>query len=99
MMAILQNGVIYLVPFLVIITVIVTIHELGHFLTARAFEHHRRMLSLNRLVGLGQRALGQRAPGDNGRAAARFQQCRQQTKAGDYVRSAHGFLQRRASNR
>src|SRR5271169_3176920 len=37
MLAFLVNAVFYVVPFLVIITVIVTIHELGHFLTARAF--------------------------------------------------------------
>src|SRR5690606_29711166 len=27
----------YVVPFLVVLTVVVTVHELGHFLTARAF--------------------------------------------------------------
>src|ERR1043165_5571649 len=37
MMALLQNAPLYVVPFLLVITVIVTIHELGHFLTARAF--------------------------------------------------------------
>jgi regulator of sigma E protease len=37
MMAPLENAAIYIVPFLLIITFIVTIHELGHFLTARAF--------------------------------------------------------------
>ena len=37
MLAFLANAAIYVVPFLVVITVIVTIHELGHFLTARAF--------------------------------------------------------------
>ena len=36
MPALLANVALYIVPFLVIITVIVTIHELGHFLTARA---------------------------------------------------------------
>ncbi len=38
MMAFLQNAPIYVVPFLLVITVIITIHELGHFLTARAFK-------------------------------------------------------------
>ena len=28
---------IYVVPFLLVLTLVVTIHELGHFLTARAF--------------------------------------------------------------
>jgi len=37
MMAFLQNAIFYLLPFLFVITVIVTIHELGHFVTARAF--------------------------------------------------------------
>jgi regulator of sigma E protease len=37
MLAFLANAAVYAVPFLVIITVVVTIHELGHFLTARAF--------------------------------------------------------------
>ena len=37
MMAFLQNAVFYVLPFLLVITVIVTIHELGHFVTARAF--------------------------------------------------------------
>ncbi|MFI4935173.1 MAG: M50 family metallopeptidase [Caulobacterales bacterium] len=37
MLGFLANAAFYIVPFLVIITVIVTIHELGHFLTARAF--------------------------------------------------------------
>ena len=36
MLAFLANAALYVVPFLVLITVIVTIHELGHFLTARA---------------------------------------------------------------
>jgi regulator of sigma E protease len=36
MLAFLTNAAIIIVPFLVIITFIVTIHELGHFLTARA---------------------------------------------------------------
>ena len=37
MLAILANAAIYVVPFLIVITVIVTVHEFGHFLTARAF--------------------------------------------------------------
>ena len=37
MMAFLQNATYYVLPFLLVITVIVTIHELGHFVTARAF--------------------------------------------------------------
>jgi regulator of sigma E protease len=37
MLAFLANAALYVAPFLVIITLIVTIHELGHFLTARAF--------------------------------------------------------------
>ncbi|HEY1752371.1 MAG TPA: M50 family metallopeptidase [Caulobacteraceae bacterium] len=37
MLAFLANAAIYVVPFLLIITVIVTVHEFGHFLTARAF--------------------------------------------------------------
>jgi regulator of sigma E protease len=37
MLAFLANAALYVVPFLVIITFIVTIHELGHFLVARAF--------------------------------------------------------------
>ncbi len=37
MMAALQNAIVIVVPFLIVITVIITIHELGHFLTARAF--------------------------------------------------------------
>jgi regulator of sigma E protease len=36
MVAILQNLILVVVPFLAIITLIVTVHELGHFLTARA---------------------------------------------------------------
>ncbi|MHB8530368.1 MAG: M50 family metallopeptidase [Caulobacteraceae bacterium] len=35
-MAILQNVAAYVVPFLAVITLIVTVHELGHFLIARA---------------------------------------------------------------
>jgi regulator of sigma E protease len=37
MMAFLQDAIVYVLPFLLVITVIVTIHELGHFVTARAF--------------------------------------------------------------
>jgi regulator of sigma E protease len=37
MIALLQNLFLVVVPFLAIITLIVTVHELGHFLTARAF--------------------------------------------------------------
>jgi regulator of sigma E protease len=37
MLAFFANVALYVVPFLVMITLIVTIHELGHFLTARAF--------------------------------------------------------------
>lgn len=36
MLAFLANATLYVVPFLLIITVIVTVHEFGHFLTARA---------------------------------------------------------------
>ena len=36
MLAFLQNAVFYVVPFLLVITLIITIHELGHFWTARA---------------------------------------------------------------
>ena len=37
MMALLQSAVEYVVPFLLVISLIVTIHELGHLLTAKAF--------------------------------------------------------------
>jgi regulator of sigma E protease len=37
MMAFLQDVTVYVLPFLLVITVIVTIHELGHFVTARVF--------------------------------------------------------------
>ncbi len=37
MMAVLQGVFLNIAPFLLVITVIVTVHELGHFLTARAF--------------------------------------------------------------
>jgi regulator of sigma E protease len=36
MLTLLENAALYVVPFLAVITFIVTIHELGHFLTARA---------------------------------------------------------------
>ena len=37
MLAFLANAAVYIVPFLVVITAIVTVHEFGHFLVARAF--------------------------------------------------------------
>ena len=37
MMAFLQNAIVYVAPFLMVITLIVVVHELGHFLTARLF--------------------------------------------------------------
>jgi regulator of sigma E protease len=37
MMAFLQSALVHVAPFLIIISLIVTIHELGHFLTARVF--------------------------------------------------------------
>ncbi len=37
MIVTLQNAFLTIVPFLVVITIIVTVHELGHFVTARAF--------------------------------------------------------------
>ncbi len=37
MMAFVQNAIFYVLPFLLVISLIVTIHELGHFLVARAF--------------------------------------------------------------
>jgi regulator of sigma E protease len=37
MLPFLANAAIYVIPLLIVITVIVTVHELGHFLTARAF--------------------------------------------------------------
>jgi regulator of sigma E protease len=37
MIAILQNAFIYVVPFLLVITAVITIHEFGHFLAGRAF--------------------------------------------------------------
>ena len=38
MLNILGQILIYIVPFLLVLTAIVTIHELGHFLIARAFR-------------------------------------------------------------
>jgi regulator of sigma E protease len=38
MMAILQSAIVHLGPFLLMISLIVTVHELGHFLTAKAFR-------------------------------------------------------------
>jgi regulator of sigma E protease len=37
MMAFLQSALVYVAPFLIVISLIVTIHELGHLLTAKAF--------------------------------------------------------------
>lgn len=37
MMGFLQSAVDYVAPFLIVISLIVTVHELGHFLTAKAF--------------------------------------------------------------
>jgi regulator of sigma E protease len=37
MLAFLANAALYVIPFLLLITVIVTVHEFGHFITARAF--------------------------------------------------------------
>ncbi len=37
MLGVLGQALIYVVPFLLVLTLVVTIHELGHFLTARAF--------------------------------------------------------------
>ncbi len=37
MMAFLQSALVHVAPFLIVVSLIVTIHELGHFLTARAF--------------------------------------------------------------
>jgi regulator of sigma E protease len=37
MLAFLANAAAYVIPFLVLITIIVTVHEFGHFITARAF--------------------------------------------------------------
>ena len=36
MLAFLANAAVYIIPFLIVITAIVTVHEFGHFLTARA---------------------------------------------------------------
>ena len=37
MLGIIGQALIYVVPFLLVLTLVVTVHELGHFLTARAF--------------------------------------------------------------
>lgn len=37
MLGVLGQALIYVVPFLLVLTLVVTIHELGHYLTARAF--------------------------------------------------------------
>ncbi|MGH7020986.1 MAG: M50 family metallopeptidase [Brevundimonas sp.] len=37
MLGVLGQALIYVVPFLLVLTLVVTVHELGHFLTARAF--------------------------------------------------------------
>src|SRR5690606_31049728 len=37
MLGVIGQVLIYVVPFLLVLTVVVTVHELGHFLTARAF--------------------------------------------------------------
>lgn len=56
MLAFLQNAVFYVVPFLLVITVIVTIHELGHFWTARLFG-----VAVDRFsIGFGPRIVGWR---------------------------------------
>src|ERR1700744_6005223 len=53
MLAFLANAAIYVVPFLLIITVIITVHEFGHFLTARAFG-----VAVDRLsIGFGRGSL------------------------------------------
>ena len=38
MLGVLGQALIYVVPFLLVLTLVVTIHELGHYLTARAFN-------------------------------------------------------------
>ncbi len=38
MMAILQSGLVHVLPFVLVVSLIVTIHEFGHFLTAKAFD-------------------------------------------------------------
>jgi regulator of sigma E protease len=59
MMAFLQNAVFYVLPFLLVITVIVTIHELGHFVTARAFG-----VAIDRFsIGFGRALLSRRDRG------------------------------------
>ena len=58
MLAFLANAALYVVPFLVVITVIVTVHELGHFLTARAFG-----VAVDRFsIGFGRAIVSWRGP-------------------------------------
>ena len=37
MLSFLQTAVIYIVPFILVLTLVVTIHELGHFWAAKSF--------------------------------------------------------------
>ncbi len=37
MIGVISQALTYVVPFLLVLTLVVTVHELGHFLTARAF--------------------------------------------------------------
>ena len=62
MLAILANAAIYVVPFLIVITVIVTVHEFGHFLTARAFgvAVDRFSIGFGRAIFVVQGPLGRR---------------------------------------
>jgi regulator of sigma E protease len=55
MLGILGQALIYVVPFLLVLTLVVTVHELGHFLTARAFKVKMERFS----IGFG-RAIFQR---------------------------------------
>lgn len=55
MLGIIGQALIYVVPFLLVLTLVVTVHELGHFLTARAFGVKMERFS----IGFG-RALFQR---------------------------------------
>ena len=55
MLGVLGQALIYVVPFLLVLTLVVTIHELGHFLTARAFKVKMERFS----IGFG-RAIFQR---------------------------------------
>ena len=56
MLGIIGQALIHVVPFLLVLTLVVTIHELGHFLTARAFGVKMERFS----IGFG-RAIFQRA--------------------------------------